>query len=195
MVNRTLYIFQSWVSLIIHSAMVGINLYLGWASVEALWMTGHLIIFYELFDLSIGWEGYWKKDRLMLFHHGATFAAGWVMLTYLGSDDMQTVAAVRDTMYWAMLSEVTTVFNAIRIITGRCGKIISFGTRGLFAIMFCGLRGAQTVGMCFEIYRHWNGMFVYWIIGFWMLFTAMNLFWMKAIIVTFVNKTRKMRVE
>lgn len=195
MVNRTLYIFQTWVSLVIHSAMIGINLYLGWASVPALWLTGHLILFYELFDLSIGWEGYWKKDRLMLFHHGATYAAGWAMLTFLGSDDAEVVTAIRNAMYWGLFSEVTTVFNAVRIITSRWGRIMSLVTRGLFAVAFCGFRGIQTVGLCVEIWRNWGTVFAYWLIGFWTVFTAMNLFWMKAIVVTFISKLGKVKRE
>lgn len=186
--NKSLYIFQSWVSLFVHSAMVWINWSLGWAGVDALWYTGHMIMFYEMFDLFVGWRGYWERDRLMLVHHAVTWAAGWTLLYFLGSDEEEIVMAVRDTMYWGLLSEVTTVFNAARIIANGWGESVGIIMRGVFAVVFCALRGVQTIGMGLEIWNYWHNRFVLFIIGFWTVFTLMNVFWMRQIVITFASK-------
>lgn len=186
--NKSLYIFQSCVSLLVHSLMVWINLDMGWASIGALWYTAHMMMFYEMFDMSVGWQGYWKKDKLMLVHHGITWGAGWALLRFLGSEDEEIVRAVCDAMYWGMLSQVTTVFNALRIIGGSVGPRVGLIMRGVFAVVFCLLRGVQTVGMAREIWLYWNNPFVWCIVVFWTVFTAMNLFWMWKIIVTFGQK-------
>ena len=201
--NKSLYIFQTWVSLVIHSAMVWVNFDMGWASVPALWWTGHMVIFYELFDLMIGWEGYFKKDRLMLAHHGVALVGAMLMLTFIGGDggddgdgggDMKLVTL--DTLKWMLLSEVTTVFNSVRIISAHYGKFlarifrfnVALVFRGLFALVFIALRSVQTVGVL-GVCLYWRELEKIWIVWmFWIIFTAMNSFWILSIVRTMQKK-------
>lgn len=176
--NQALYKFQSWVSLVVHTLMICINMHIGWASTEALYYTGHLMLFYEIFDLSIGWEGYWKKDRVMILHHLFAVWTGWILLSYLGSDNRNDVIFVKDLAKWGLLSQVTTIFNALRIVTKDWGIMISSITKIMFAVSFCVLRSLQTIGF---YYIFWSkgyiaGIEIVW--GICTVFTIMNFYWM-----------------
>lgn len=200
--NKGLYIFQSWISLLIHSGMIWVNIDMGWASVPALWWTGHMIIFYELFDVMLGWEGYLKNDRLMLVHHGVALVGGMLLLTFIGDSgddvhDNNFKLATLDTAKWMLLSEMTTIFNSVRIITSHHGKLlakvfkfnVALVFRGLFAIAFIVLRSVQTIGVL-GVCLYWRGLDKMWM-GWtlWTIFTVMNGFWIVSIV-----RTMRMRL-
>ena len=153
----------------------------------ALWWTGHLIIYYEVFDLMVGWEAYWVRDKMMILHHLVTACGGWILLDCLGSEDKEVVNIVRSVMCWAMLSEVTTVFNALRIVTGAWGSYVKFVTETLFAGVFCSLRTIQTVGMAWSLVTYWSNPFFMTCVYFWTFYTVLNVIWVRAIIRKFIG--------
>lgn len=193
--TETLYIFQTCVSLFIHSSMVWLNLHLGWASVEALHLTGHLIIFYEMFDLMIGWERYMKKDKLMIFHHIVALSSGITMMHFLGSEDEEVVKMVQMLLYYGLLSEVTTIFNALRLLVRNCGNTVVLVSRAVFAVVFCTLRSVQTVGMGRTLLVNYSHPYMWTCFCYWFLFTCMNLYWMQSIVLTFRHRMKMWKLK
>ena len=185
-----LYFFQTFVSLVVHSAMVGLHLSLGWADVMATYWTGHLIIFYEIFDVMLGWEHYWKRDKLMLVHHGVSLAGAMFLLRYLQHGNDEVVGLVTDIFGWFMLSEVTTVFNSVRILSRGCGAWMAIFGRALFAVVFILLRGIQTLGLGFCLWAYRESEYFTVCLFFCTVFSLMNLFWMKEIVRTFKDFVR-----
>lgn len=186
--------FQSLVGLFVHSAIVDYNYRFGWASVVALQLTGFLTIFYEIFDLFVGWEGYWKNDRIMIAHHVATVYANWLMLKFIDSDDELISTITRDVMYWALLSNVTSIFNAWRILI--CGiydnQFVKVFAKGVFAVVFCSLRSLQTIGMLGEIIVFYETPFINVVIFFWIVFTVMNVYWIHSVARVFCLKFKEL---
>lgn len=191
--NKNLYLFQSFVGILIHSVIVDYNYNNGWASIEGLQVTGRLTLFYESFDLFSGWEGYWKRDKIMIVHHVMTFMANWMMLHFIENGDQSLIETTQAVMYWALLSNVTSIFNSMRILAYAIlpYRIVYLVSRGIFALVFCILRSLQTIGMLVEIFMYLHNPYIGVIIFFWFIFTVMNVLWIHSIVINFSNKIRE----
>ena len=168
------YRVQTAASFLSTTAVLGVNLYLGWATHAALMHSVWILIAYNVFDTVYGFHEYWQHDRIYLVHHACAcgcVAMGAVLLHW---GDASTRDSVQRLATWLMLAEVTTHFNNVRLLT-RTTRLRRV-TQMLFAVAFLVGRSAMTLGALMELRRH-PPWFLSYVAPFCAILNGLNLYW------------------
>ena len=143
------YDFQTLISLGVTMCIVNLNIYYPWTSKEALIPSLSLLVFYNLFDMIIGFKVYLKNDKATLFHH-IVVGTGTYFLLQLVKDnytnDLYRIAR------WGMIAEVTSFCNNIRIILRNTS--LKWLTSLIFGIVFLIGRGIMTFGLYYDMQQN-----------------------------------------
>lgn len=168
------YTFQAWVSLVNTLWVVGINLYEGWGSEIAMRACIVPVLVYNVFDLIIGGEQYYKRDQLTILHH---FGAIGGMLYFRSVLQESYPDPLYIFTWWMLFGEISSIFNNVRVI---CGKTSykDFSSK-LFAIIFIPSRTLMTCGTIYSLQNFEHKTTPVIIAG---IFAFLNIYWGIAIV-------------
>lgn len=173
------YRVQTAASALATTAVLGVNLYLGWATQIALMHSMWILIGYNVFDSVYGFREYWKHDRIYLLHHACACSCVAMGAVLLHWGDATTRDSVQRLAAWLLLAEVTTHFNNVRLLTRTTW--LRRVTQMLFAAAFLVGRSAMTLGALMELRRH-PPWFLSYIAPFCAILNGLNLYWSAQIV-------------
>lgn len=186
--THLLYTYSGFVSTTVTLAIN--TLLYPWASYDGIRLTLDTLVAANVLDLLVLWrEHIRRKDYAMLVHHvGVGTAAALARCWCVGSADAYRLQ-LYPFVWWALTSEISTWFNAVRNIIDRDAyPRASLVAHYVFGVSFLTVRTCSTFGsycglvlLRARIREHPNSLVTwtpFWVSStFWYLLTCINVYW------------------